>query len=677
MTRRRAFAVALCVLAGGCGDGEGPTAPDGGAAASAGPAAEVASREPAPRARPAGSDGAALPQGRSPLLRDDDVGGWTPSAEDCAFAQRLGDPALREATLAAIAGASAPDRVRWLRAAIRLRDPAAARRAATWPGLRASWLDTEERRLVSGLILDAALAGERPHGAEAGLRAVPELTVLEDVDRFLAWYSAASAEVAVAVDPSDFTELVRPDDVPLLGKLAADGDSARAAFAIRGLESLSWDDDTALAALRAVAPRIDRDADLAARLRPRRADDARQPLRGRAPAPGERRAPPERAAILAALTERGPALWAILEECRKAHGVPGRWAAREAEPWSVGLDEALVASRLDWYEFGAAAVAIPGCRTRAAAEELVRRMPPGPGPLELTNGRDDRSLDPLAFAESAARDALVRALAARVAANPKSPDGELLALVAGPSEAETVVAWARVRRAESWGRTPWAALAEIPHPSVRAFLVAHVAGTAVDSPSLREALEAIARMDGLPPTGPWHWPGAEREREAIRDLILAKRPVDAFAAILAAHPDRVVLGEASVTDVRVRAHLDGLRTRRELDLHVAATVELAVHGGDPAARAELHAALAAGHADWLAKLRATLLPTDDVLAWMPLVLDLFERGNAPLREEARGSLDEWFGWEPATGAEARLWWERHGGEFAWSRLAGRFVPLPR
>lgn len=219
---------------------------------------------------------------------------------------------------------------------------------------------------------------------------------------------------------------------------------------------------------------------------------------------------------------------------------------------------------------------------------------------------------------------------------------------------------------------------------MRAFLVRHVEEAGGWTPSVRFAYEAIAVQDGFPEqVAEWPWPGPDEARAPIAKAILDGHAVDAFAAALAAHPDEVVAGEGAVRDPRVRAHLESIRSRRELGRYARATGELA-RMGDPAARAEHDAALREGRVAWIEATSWELKTLDGPLAAVETWTAALESDSlAP--SVAREFFAAWFGWNPDddetpgyTAADrVRAWWARHEGRFVLSRTADRYVPATR
>lgn len=463
---RRLAALTLVVAA--CGDGATPRS---GSPTPESPTAPAPRRDPPPRARASDELAADAPVARSPLLRDGDLGGWTPSPADCALALRLGacrDDAERDAILE---GLSAADRIQVARAGLRMRDPAAFLRVPF--GVEPASIDLWEQRRCAEVAVEAALDPVRlREDGEPYLWLLTAVGAPADATRIL-------ERLADMRDPrvleQDFAaclrDLLRGTHVPTVVRLCRSEDeqvrNVGSRLLVLLLERTDADRAEVEALLRESGPdRIgtiecaaDTDASRALRTWRARASgrtDASAALTRERVARFLLRRDGDGPTANAASAEETLGVPSVLERIRAVACSPGPWASARPEPWSEGLAAALIASDLPWNRLADAALDVPGCRTRAMAQAIVARLPAVPAPA--SSDWSGRGTDLFAFLETAAPDAFVWKLRGWAAAGDGSRDGDealarLLAL-RDVASAPRIVRWCERLRASNWADVP-------------------------------------------------------------------------------------------------------------------------------------------------------------------------------------------------------------------------------
>ena len=677
---RSLLSLAIFVTAAACSDDPATPSP------AAPLPAEPARREPAPRA--ARPDVTVPAPARSPLLRVGDLGGWIPSHDDCAAATRYARAIAEDRCGTFTELTRVADRVRAIRAGLRLADDRAARLLAEC--CEREWLDLWEQRRVSELLVAAAFdpAQVGGDGEPANLDGVSEFGGREDLAAALRALRGVHGDRAGELaNFGTLHKLLGHGHVPALIELtkADDASVRRFAYEMVGVAMLHSDRHRAeIAALippdateiripaDAAEPAISAETLAAWRAR---ANPATVPL-------------PARDEIERALSGSDvESRYGMLERLGDLCSAPGPWASARPEPWSAGLDRALLATDAAWDALVLAALAIPGCRTREVAEAAVARMPEA-CPIAWDDRMDATVRERFAFLETAAPASLLAKLRRWATADPPSDvAARFLLELRDASSASAIVAACERLRNRNWASVPWDYLGQLHHADVRAFLVRHVEGADGSyPPSVTMALEAIAEQDAFPAgVASWPWPGARADKDRLARLVLDGKPVEAFVGALANSPDEIVRGEGRVLDPRVRAHVESIRDRRELGRWFAATVELA-RALDPLARMELPTGLHEGRYRWIDDLAdATDVlgpPGEQILGdWLPHL----ESNCCSATTVGADVLEGWFGWDPNdvddnrwTPASAfQAWYDRHEGRFEFSRIADRWVPETR
>lgn len=738
------IAIALAagtVVASACGPTEDTTADPGEAPATGAPRTAA----PRPRAAPVPVEEPPVPT-RSPLLADGDLGAWIPPADLVEAAAGLGDPERRTAAWEALSDDER--QVDVLRAGLRLRDATAARTAAcglSWLSLDSQEASRFVRLRVEAL-LDPAFT--LPDGTRPRFDGVPPACGAADVawilDRFGEIPSGAAApdfgdgddldDLSMAVGLGTLDAIVRAldRDDPVVGPVA-----------LRMLAELASHTDQRrveiAAALLGVAPgeaaaRFPREEDLIAaalasgRARNSESSDSfdewgwrrRWELRRTGAIPAPAPSPEDEATIcvepagllLEHLRARPHAAIGILlgtdGDPSADDDAPSAGDAAEARigmfgealaglvPWDPSLeaslqgfaDAALRADHVPTDLLIRIGLVVPGCRTRRFAEALLDRLDAAEWPFaDYACGRPE--VDPaLPYFEVCARDAFVgrlRRWAASDDAATRSSAIQALLDLGDVASADAIVRWAEGVRERNHAKVPWLELGRLPHPGVRAFLVRHVEEAAGEfPPSVRLALAALAWSDGV--HCDWKWIGSLPSDEVpeIARLILEGRGTDALFRAAESEPGNWLWEIGHVRDPRTVPFLRRLRDRREQDLYVRLTGELAL-AGDAEARAEVLAAIRDGRYGWIAVLPLHVRDLGDALVMAPVWLAALESNGSLCREvlpwfeatfDVHGGGDG-CGREATHAARIRAFFDRHGGRFVESRLAGKFVPGPR
>lgn len=406
------------------------------------------------------------------------------------------------------------------------------------------------------------------------------------------------------------------------------------------------------------------------------------------------------------LAERDPAAAASLLRGMLVHPDPETAAwARDWVRWTLirgeqlerplpdalfeGIEEVALASSMD----GAALARLGSLHPTLATRRLARAA------VERLARAEPGSLDPreVGFLEVAAPEEFRAHLRER-AAEPLEPEnpaaGEALAWLlrwGDPPSGARLAAWVEARRAEGEEfEGSLGLLARSPCPEAEALL----AGLAAGEGWPHEALSAYADLHGFEGGSLGFILFNHEEslpdpalREEFRRLVLAGRPMDALAAVLAARPDHEGWDLGAVDDPRVRAHLEGLRDRRSPGLHRYATEQLLL-AGDAAAREELWSAYRAGRYRWIDEADREPLTLGDDLSTLPFWIGELESACCRFYKPA-WFLDNWFGIQPfdfqgdrdtdslvVPAAVLRRWWDRVGTRLRWSRIAEEFVVGP-
>jgi hypothetical protein len=349
-----------------------------------------------------------------------------------------------------------------------------------------------------------------------------------------------------------------------------------------------------------------------------------------------------------------------------------------------GLDRAAVESRISARRLARIAVIAPGCRTCAVAEAIAARLRPGD---LVSDGQDDLDPDDLAamgaLLETGAPETARVAL--RRVAEAGGPDAERATRwgvkLGDPEAAARFVA---IGYKPGW--LPWEQLALTRAPQVRRVLEERVsawlAGGSIESLPIEE-VGALAVFHGLREDVAAVFNDATR---AAVESVLAGRPADAVAEIVAANPHQQHGPVGAVDDPRVRAYLLELRDRRDLGHHWYAVGQLAALG-DPSAREEFWGAMKDGRYRIMNDpdvFERTL--GGDVASTMPFWIeelrsqccrivtggagDIVEKVlGLPIGEPPNESRTNW--------RVAKELWDSAGGRFVRSRIAGHWVPAPR
>ena len=229
------------------------------------------------------------------------------------------------------------------------------------------------------------------------------------------------------------------------------------------------------------------------------------------------------------------------------------------------------------------------------------------------------------------------------------------------------------------------ALPETERVLIRDPMRAVVADEFATADSKARAMRWLALLGGLP----FEVASAVAEAEMpvdvhkqVCDALVAERAIDALVLALPHIANASLRGLGKVRDERVLLFLRELAKQRETRLYAFATGEL-VRAGDANAISELRQVIADGRYRWLddeegAILSCGLQPTE-AAHWIQEL-----ESNCCRAVVARRVLEDLFGWELprsadalATDAEfARRWHAAAQGRWAWSVLAGHWLPAP-
>lgn len=242
-------------------------------------------------------------------------------------------------------------------------------------------------------------------------------------------------------------------------------------------------------------------------------------------------------------------------------------------------------------------------------------------------------------------------------------------------------------------------LARSPTEEVRAYLEALVRGEerlAGEDPGWT-AVHALALLHGLPEGVEFTPADMDDEGTSVTDpdlwdrmeeLVLAGRPVDAFALQCQTHHDLPWWNAGDVDDPRITAYLEGLQRRRHLGYRPWATAELAI-AGDRGARAETWTAIERGHYRWCDHLDARQSTLGHDFGLVPHWIDFTEASccqhpTATTVIRWLLPLDDGTGGARFTDADLyRRWWREWApvgeGKFVESRLdeQDHWWPRPR
>jgi hypothetical protein len=374
---------------------------------------------------------------------------------------------------------------------------------------------------------------------------------------------------------------------------------------------------------------------------------------------------------------------------------PGAWYEALGFDWRRtplgGFDRAALAARVPPVRLARIAITLPGCRTRALGAAAARGLRPGDLVEDRERDLGGALLDEIgAFLESAAPEDLVASLR-RIRAAGKEDAALATEWLEDLGDAGTCAAAAADLTLDG---DRIEVLARSRAPEVGRMLETRVR-TALEQGWDRSesncTLAALAVFHGLP--GEAADAFRHRQDPAPRDsveAVLAGKPVDGLAAILAAEPDRRHGNVGAVDDPRVRAYLHRLRERRDLGEYWYATGQLAVLG-DAAARADFWGAMEDGRyriMDEAEEFERTL--GWDLPATMPFWIGelrsqccrMVTSGAGDLVEDLLGTEANFDSPFRTPWRRAKEQWDAAGGRFVRSRIAEdglcpRFVPDPR
>ncbi len=387
-----------------------------------------------------------------------------------------------------------------------------------------------------------------------------------------------------------------------------------------------------------------------------------------------------------ALDEHGDPLWS--GPLSALNGALDRERLRFGLTWTdsvlTELEERALASDADAGTLLGLADTVPACRTKRLLDEALRRA-------GATTFQEAWQLATFEVAAPAALRVRLRDWA--ISTHADSREFALSALLAmGDPEAGPRLVAALEDGSLEPSDEGLSALVRSAGPEVRAFLRRRA-----DDPDVYaswDALTALAVLDGLPPgveltpsvyehaedstTGP-----SPDDITAVRDLVLAGRPIEAFVRLLEATRDEPRAGAGDVDDPRVTAYLQRLREQRHLELYPWATAELAIQG-DLEARAETWQALRTGNYRWCDNLDWRQRTMGHDLGTLPLWAAFFESSCCQV-PTARVVFDNLLDVKPPTEDGfwtterdwAQQWLREHDVGFAWSHIAQGFRPLPR
>lgn len=381
--------------------------------------------------------------------------------------------------------------------------------------------------------------------------------------------------------------------------------------------------------------------------------------------------------VFGADEERADEILEALEE----FAVPGAWWEPLGFEWRRtsldGFAERLATAPMPALRRALAALALPGCRTRAVAQAAAAGLASEGLPQDIYGV----TIEAFGFLETAAPEALTASLRAIRRAGGDAAEQATEWLVA-MGDAETA---GQVAAEPTEGRWSWSDLARTRSPRVREVLEAAVRERLRTDESGGEwetAAGALAVWHGLPDEAAACFDTPSR---AAAEAALDGRPVDALVAILAAAPDEPHGPVGLVDDPRVRAYLARLRERRDLELYWYATGQLAVLG-DPGARADFWGAMQDGRyriMDDAEEFERTL--GWDLAATMPFWIEELRSQCCRMVTGSAGDIvEDVLGGEGAFDSRYRTpyvrateVWSAARGRFVRSRIAGHWVPAPR
>ena len=352
-----------------------------------------------------------------------------------------------------------------------------------------------------------------------------------------------------------------------------------------------------------------------------------------------------------------------------------------------GFERMAMEARIPALRLACIGVVVPGCRTRSLGKEAALRLRPG-GLLAEGEGPDLDMEIVGAFLETAAplefADALRRT---RRAGGEDAWMASAWLVRMGDREASAAL----VAGGEDIGWESFLPLARSGDPAAGRWLEERVRAAVEEGDLSTEdeaAVGALAVFHGLEETAAIAFGGygGEPVPTAACEAVLAGRPLDGLAAILAARPDEPHEDVGLVRDPRVLAYLHRLRVRRDLGHYWYATAQLAV-AGDAEARAEFQGAMHDGRyrimneADNFERTLGFDLP-----ATMPFWLEELRSQCCRIVTSGGGDIIEtFFGLEdgcfqsPYRTAYRRgkELWDAAEGRFVRSRIADLWVAEPR
>jgi hypothetical protein len=310
-----------------------------------------------------------------------------------------------------------------------------------------------------------------------------------------------------------------------------------------------------------------------------------------------------------------------------------------------------------------AAVVLPGCRTRAAAERACAEMDDSFfAESERDEGRPSDEI--LAFLETAAPASFRTAIRARLGGPHRERALYILVTIGDPASGEILVA--------EFGDDP-ERLAQSRCAAVIAHLTAACRADGKDQP-----WEPLIHALGAPRELRWVFLGEVPPRS--RERLFAGDWRGAVLAVLEEQPD-IEHGDIGALrgEPAVEAYLRRLRARRDLGLYWYATGQLAAYG-DPAARAEFWQAMTDGRyriIDESEEFARTL--GLDFAATMPhWIREL--RSNCCRACNGVGDpwedffdIDGYETWQRTPADRAQSIWDASGGRFAWSWVVDEYV----
>jgi hypothetical protein len=352
------------------------------------------------------------------------------------------------------------------------------------------------------------------------------------------------------------------------------------------------------------------------------------------------------------------------------------------------------------------ALAMPVCQSRSVARAAISRLLKDSTRaweiIDRTSWRVEAD-ESLLFLERHAPRGLRRLL--RAWANDRDlalreVARSALLTIGDPRHGDELVRWVSDHGvADGYGGNDLSAyvlLARSPHPATERFLKQAAEG---DRETAALALGGLAAMYGIDDSAAmrfaWRLLPSEAqvdrgcdaasaptaaEFEAIREIVLDQRPVDAVVQYLGRHTrQRVFLDVGLIRDARLARILRSLRDHREHRMYAWITGQLALMG-DADARREIWSACVQGRRAWIDTLDVRTRTLNHDLQTIPFWVEQLDSNrqdflNASVILASLYGMDLKF--EPRLSrppAElAREWWTKNRASLVWSRLADRFV----